>query len=102
ATEAGDWTTFAADDSRQHVVPAGPRLLDRISQLCRPGPTWRFDLQKRTRQKETVTVMPETRTRQVDAARRLAFYPVVVGDVALAADAHHITASDLRTGKPRT
>src|SRR5262249_21124961 len=35
----------------------------------------------------------------VEAARRMAFHPVVVGDVALVTDNQYVTAYDLRTGK---
>src|SRR5262249_18323049 len=79
------------------------RLLTRISQLGRSGPTWRFDLEKRQRVAEP-RKLPEILARQaeVDAARRMAFHPVVVGDQALVADARYITAYDLRTGKAST
>jgi outer membrane protein assembly factor BamB len=97
AAVAGDWNTFAGDASRQRVVPAPPKLLERLSQLCRPGATWRFDLEQRRRQ--AVNYPAPKRGQEVDAARRMAFYPVVVGHHAVVADARYITAYDLRTGK---
>src|SRR5207245_796945 len=50
--QAGDWTTFAGSSSRNRVLHAVPRLLDRLSQLGQPGPAWRFDLYKRSGQKD--------------------------------------------------
>ena len=99
-SRAGDWPTFAGAPARDRVLPAGPRLLDRLSRLGRAGPAWRFDLQKRGPQDEPPVVVP--RSSDVDAARRLAFHPAVVGDVALVADARYITAYDLTTGKAST
>jgi outer membrane protein assembly factor BamB len=97
---AGDWTTFGGSPSRGRLTPAPPRLLDHLSQLCRPGFTWRFDLQQRHRQRDTFPA-PE-QGKEADAARRLAFYPVVVGHHAFVADARYITAYDLRTGTATT
>jgi outer membrane protein assembly factor BamB len=100
---AGDWTTFAGAPSRNRVVPARRRLLDRLSQLGRGGPTWRFDLNRRVHLEQFAPTLPlTTQAAQVDAARRLAFHPVVVGHHALVADARFITAYDLRTGKAST
>jgi outer membrane protein assembly factor BamB len=102
APEAGDWTTFAGAPSRNRVVPFGPRLLDHIARLGQSGPIWHFDLARRTRQEEAPAPLPTARKAQVQAARRLAFHPVVVGDLALVADARHITAYNLVTGRAST
>jgi outer membrane protein assembly factor BamB len=95
-----EWPTFGGSASRGRVVAGPDRLLDRLSQLCRNGPTWRFDLERRARQ-EAPHAAPE-RGQEVEAARRLAFHPVVVGSQALVADARFVTAYDLRTGKAAT
>lgn len=93
-----DWPTFGGAPGRNRVESAPPRLLDRLSLLCRAGPTWRFDLE--TRKRQTTADLPSPRSSgEVDAARRLAFFPVVTGHVALVADARHITAYDLRSGE---
>lgn len=97
AEEAGDWPTFAGDASRQKVVAAGDRLLDRLAGLARGGPTWIFDLESR-KSVEEEPALPKGQ-KPVDAARRMAFHPAVVGDRALIADNRCVTAYDLRTGK---
>jgi outer membrane protein assembly factor BamB len=100
ATEAGDWPTFAGAPSRNRVAECGPRLLDELSQLGRSGPAWRFDLERRALREGVFR--PLAPTTQVEASRRLAFHPVVAGDLALVADARFVTAYDLRTGKAST
>ena len=79
------------------MVPAPPKLLERLSQLCRGGTTWRFDLEERKRQ--VGAFPPPKRSEIVTAARQLAFHPVVAGGQAIVADARFVTAYDLRTGK---
>jgi outer membrane protein assembly factor BamB len=70
-------------------------ILDRLSELCGEGPTWRFNLEQRTRQEE-----PES-SPAVNAARArtLAFYPAIAGHHVLIADARYVTAFDVRKGK---
>src|SRR5262249_18178601 len=43
--DAGAWTTFAGDPSRNLVLPAAPDDPNRLLRLCRHGPQWRFSLQ---------------------------------------------------------
>ncbi len=89
--------TFGGDATRGLVVPAPPRLLDRLSQLCRGGPTWRLNLATRKLLDGALAprLRPETET---ERARGLAFHPVVVGHRVLVADARYVTALDVRTG----
>jgi outer membrane protein assembly factor BamB len=90
-----DWTTFGGEPDRGRVIPAPPDILDRLSALCRTGPTWRFNLEKRTLQ-EGPPLPPAGNAAQ---ARSLAFHPVIVGNQVLVADAQYVTAYDLRTGQ---
>jgi outer membrane protein assembly factor BamB len=93
-TPRGDWPTFAGDPSRGRVVSAPEDMLDRLSALCREGPTWRFNLEERSRQQDSVAA-PAVNAAQ---ARTLAFFPVLIGNQLLVADARHVTAYDLRDG----
>ena len=95
--ETQDWTTFGGRASRGQVAVAPEDLPGRLGQLCRAGPTWRFSLEKRVPTREGFPIIADQA--KVDAARRLAYYPVVVGHTALVADALRITAYDLQTGK---
>jgi outer membrane protein assembly factor BamB len=90
-----DWTTFGGDPSRGRVVAAPDDILDRLSDLCRSGPTWRFNLQDHSRQEES-TLHPAVNAAQ---ARTLAFHPVIVGHQVLLADAQYVTSYDLRSGR---
>jgi outer membrane protein assembly factor BamB len=90
-----DWTTFGGDPSRGKVIPAPDDLLDRLSALCRSGPTWRFNLQDHSRQDEP-SFDPAINAAQ---SRTLAFHPVVIGHEVLLADARYVTGYDLRTGR---
>ena len=90
-----DWTTFGGDPSRGRVIPAPDDILDRLSALCRSGPTWRFNLQDHSRQEEP-SFDPAVNAAQ---ARTLAFHPVIVGPEVVLADAQNVTGYDLRTGR---
>ena len=90
-----DWPTFGGDPSRGRVISAPDDILDRLSALCRDGPTWRFNLEERTRQEGP----PQAPAVNAAQARSLAFHPVLVGHQVLGADARYVTAYDLRTGK---
>ncbi|MFO0928736.1 MAG: hypothetical protein U0736_17235 [Gemmataceae bacterium] len=92
----GDWPGVRRSGVPYPAGPATPRLLDRLSLLCRSGPAWQFDLE--TRKQQAGPPVAPARGGEIDAARRLAFFPVVVGHVALVADARYVTAYDLRTG----
>jgi outer membrane protein assembly factor BamB/tetratricopeptide (TPR) repeat protein len=91
------WTTFGGSATRGLVVPAPPRLLERLGQMCRRGPTWCFDLERRTR--VDGPPRPEPSVGPTALARSLAFHPVLTGDHVLVADARYVSAYDLRTGK---
>jgi outer membrane protein assembly factor BamB/tetratricopeptide (TPR) repeat protein len=95
AAPEADWTTFGGDPSRGRVIAAPDDILDRLSDLCRSGPTWRFNLQNHSLQEES-SLHPAVNAAQ---ARTLAFYPVIVGHQVLLADARYVTAYDLRTGQ---
>jgi outer membrane protein assembly factor BamB len=92
-----DWPTFAGDPSRGRVAATPDDLPGHLGRLCRGGATWRFDLARR---KPTTEIFGRDEAEGgIEAARRQAFHPVVVGTTALVADAQYITAYDLRTGK---
>lgn len=102
---SGDWPTFAGSPTRNRVAPASPQILNRLSLLCRSGPTWRFDLEQRRLQDDQALPPPRgpgSERGEVDEARQLAFFPVVLGSLALVADARYVTAYDLRSGKANT
>src|SRR5262249_21798496 len=92
--EPPDWPTFGGDPSRGRVIAAPDDIVDRLSALCRDGPTWSFNLEKRARQNEP----PSGAAMNATQARSLAFHPIIVGDRVLAADAQYVTAYDPRTG----
>jgi outer membrane protein assembly factor BamB/tetratricopeptide (TPR) repeat protein len=96
------WTTFAASPTRNAVLPRAPGPA-----LWRDGWQWCFDLEKRVRlagdDAGSVPRLPPSQGKVLppaQAARSLAFHPVLVGDWALVADARYLTAYDLRTGAP--
>ncbi|HEY7159405.1 MAG TPA: PQQ-binding-like beta-propeller repeat protein, partial [Gemmataceae bacterium] len=93
--EPRDWPTFGGDPSRGRTIAAPDDILDRLSALCRDGPTWSFDLEKRARQTEPLSGA----AMNAKQARSLAFYPIIVGHRVLTADAQYVTAYDLRTGE---
>ncbi len=90
-----DWLTFGGDPSRGRVIEAPDDILDRLSALCRVGPTWRFNLDDHTRQ-EGPMPSPAVNAAQ---ARSLAFHPVLVGHQVLVANAQYVTAYDVRSGQ---
>jgi cellulose synthase operon protein C len=95
---APGWTTFGGDPQRGLVVPGGPDALERLSRLCRAGPTWRFDLETRRR----VLAPPPAAGTAVSKplfARGLAFHPVLAAGQVLLADARRVTAYDQATGE---
>src|SRR5262249_50683221 len=95
-----DWPTFAGNGARGRAAAAPPRLLDSLSRLCRPGPTWRFDLQERAKLDRPLPAGRQDK--DVTRARRMAFHPVLVGQVALVADNRRIVAYAMKTGKGST
>ncbi len=98
ARPAPGWTTFGGDPERGLVVPGGSDSLERLSRLCRPGPTWRFDLETRRRTLGPPPA-PGTAVSKPLFARGLAFHPVIAGGQVLVADARRVTAYDLATGE---
>jgi outer membrane protein assembly factor BamB len=94
------WTTFAANPSRNAALPRAPS-----PSLWRDGSQWCFDLEK-----HAAIAVPENgpfplaRSARgkvlppAQAARSLAFHPVIVGDWALVADIRYLTAYNLKTG----
>ncbi len=95
--ERADWPTFGDDPSRGRVIPVEDDILDRLSALCRDGPTWTFDLRQGRRQEDTEP-SPAVNAAQ---ARTLAFYPAIIGHHVFVADARYVTAFDLRNGKSK-
>ena len=94
-TDSEDWLTFAGDPSRGRSIPAPEDILDRLSALCREGPTWSFSLEQRSRQDDT-RPSPAVNATQ---ARTLAFHPVITGTRVLVTDANYVTAYDLSDGR---
>jgi outer membrane protein assembly factor BamB/tetratricopeptide (TPR) repeat protein len=90
------WSTFGGDAARGRVARAAPEFLDRISELCREGPTYRFNLEQRL---PIAEASPPDRA-QPDSvrSRSLAFEPVLAAPYVIVADARYVTAYDLRTG----
>ena len=92
-----DWPTFGGGPGRGPLLPATARVTDRLGALCR-RPTWRFDLANRERLDD---VPPPVQWDGNDrkSARSMAFFPVVVGDKVIVADARTVTAFDIHTGR---
>src|SRR5262249_5080999 len=90
--------TFGGDATRSHVLRAAPEVLDRISKLCREGPTYRFSLESGRALTEEL-VGPGRGVPDSVRARSLAFYPVLAGPYLLVADARFVRAHDLRSGE---
>ncbi len=91
----GEATAFPALPQGCGLALHSEEVLDRLSALCRDGPTWSFNLEQRRRQ------MDAEHSPAVNAAqaRTLAFYPLIVGHRVLVADARYVTAFDLRNGQ---
>ncbi len=90
--EEEDWPTFAGSPSRQRVLPdALP------GRLWTDGPTWRVRLEPPNADGEPPGV--NRNEPRALTARRLAFHPIVAGERVLVADARHVSAYRLRTGK---
>jgi len=95
--ESRDWPTFGGDGSRGAIAQGPRRLLDALSRLARKGPTFTFDLSRRERL--VGNLAPVRRDQAVEAARRLAYYPALLGSTAFINDGRYITAYDLRKGQ---
>jgi outer membrane protein assembly factor BamB len=94
-----DWFGYGGNDAHGLVVRTAEDALDPLTELLRDGPTWRFSLPNRNADaaeaggKEKIQALSTL-------SRSLAFYPVLTANHILVADAHGVTAYDLRTGRP--
>ncbi|HEV3116264.1 MAG TPA: PQQ-binding-like beta-propeller repeat protein, partial [Gemmataceae bacterium] len=92
--QAGDaWRTFAGDPARNSVLPEASGRLSRIPQL--DGAQWTVHL-------GTGEPVRDGGAAEGDAGLQegtLAFYPLIVGERVLCADARYVSAYDLFTGK---
>jgi cellulose synthase operon protein C len=87
-----EWHTFGGDPSRNSVLPAALE-----SRLWAEGPAWRVRLESG----DKVSAMTVAKSPiGVEAARQLAFHPIVVGNNAYVADARFVRGFDLRSGRP--
>ena len=93
---ADAWSTFAGDPSRNHLAPQGP---GRLLWYSRDDSPWPQPLGQDSRGEQKEDNGPPLPAASSNPARSLAFYPVIVGDRALVADARSVTAFDLQTGK---
>jgi outer membrane protein assembly factor BamB len=86
------WSTFAGDPSRNRVLPRADRRLAVLPEG--EGPQWTAQLRPALRIKPNEVEPPAAQ-----AARLLAYYPVLAGNQVLVADGHSITAYDLTSGQ---
>jgi len=96
---SGDWPTYAGDPSRNRIQPAPAELPTVLARLCRSGPTYSFDLQRRQLQKPSVLSRNGS---SLEQARQLAHHPVLIGRLALLCDGRFVTAYDLESGQVNT
>jgi outer membrane protein assembly factor BamB len=96
---ASDWPTFGGSATRGRIASGG-KLVERLARVCRGGPSWQIDLT--TREAPGRAARLPAREGPLEAARRLAFHPVVVGRSAFVADGRHVTSYALRDGKAET
>ncbi|MGE3805164.1 MAG: PQQ-binding-like beta-propeller repeat protein [Gemmataceae bacterium] len=91
---ASAWPTFAGNFRRNRVLPDVPLRMDRLP-LFEPATwTWNLGTQAEKNVRPSIDAPPE--------ARRLAFYPIIVGDVAVSADARVVRFHDLRSGEQQS
>jgi outer membrane protein assembly factor BamB/tetratricopeptide (TPR) repeat protein len=88
------WHTFGGDTGRGRLASREPRLPDRLSSLCRGGPTLRVNLPTFTA--GDVLSPPERVAQRSEYSQKLAFHPLIVGGRLLIADAARVMAFDLR------
>lgn len=91
-----DCLTFGGDASRGRVFAGSERLLDNLAQLCRKGPKWAFNINRREQLIGGVDIVRRENARE--AATRLAYYPVLLGHNALVSDGRRVVAYDLNSG----
>jgi hypothetical protein len=90
---AGDWPTFGGSSTRNRIVPASSLTPEGLAQLCRAGQSCHFPLSKEVEDEPRPIRTPS------EAARSLAFAPIILGRHVLVADAREVTACDISTGK---
>jgi outer membrane protein assembly factor BamB len=101
--EPRPWLTFAGDPSRNLVLPPDPRGdANRLLHLKQDGAERSFHLGTHAR----IEAAPGGRERgfnrvldPAQAARSLAFHPLIIGHKVLVADARYVTAYDAVTGQ---
>jgi outer membrane protein assembly factor BamB len=97
------WLTFAGDPSRNLVLPPDPRGdANRLLHLIQDGEVRSFHLGKHTRLEGAPGGHERGFNHVLDpaqAARSLAFHPLIVGQKVLVADARYVTAYDAVTGQ---
>jgi outer membrane protein assembly factor BamB len=86
------WPTFAGDASRSHTLP---RML-RVRWLEEP---WRARLDGKPIDAKAEEPAPVNYRNASEAARALAYYPVIVGNRVVVADARFVSVHDLNTGR---
>jgi len=86
------WLTFAGDASRSHTLPQMPR----VRWLEEP---WRARLDGKPVDAKAEEPPPINYRNASEAARALAYYPVIVGNRVIVADARFVSVHDLNTGR---
>lgn len=86
------WPTFAGDASRSHTLPRMPR----VRWLEEP---WRVRLDGKPVDAKAEEPPPVNYRNASAAARALAYYPVIVGNRVIVADARFVAVHDLNTGR---
>jgi outer membrane protein assembly factor BamB/tetratricopeptide (TPR) repeat protein len=91
-----DWSAYGGDTRHGLVAQAPADILDRLSALCREGPTWRFRLDTGT---PVAAEAPPEKPQSISAlARSFAFHPIITPTHVFVADARRVTACNLRSG----
>jgi outer membrane protein assembly factor BamB len=91
--ETGDWSTFAGSPTRNRILSSTSLTPEGLARLCREGQSWHFRLSKEIEEEPRPIRTPS------EAARSLAFAPIIAGRHVLVADARQVIACDLSTGK---
>jgi len=94
------WASLGGDASRGLIATAPADLPGRLGQLCRQ-PAWQFDLAERVRLEEARNrPRPFFNSAQsaFQAARSMAFHPVVTENEVLVSDGRYVTGYDIVTG----
>lgn len=86
------WSTFAGDPTRNRLVRTAALTPSYLGELCRAGPSWRVPLAERNDELRPIQTPS-------DAARSLAFCPIVLRDRVLLADGRFVLAFDHKSGR---